>query len=46
VRRALGFAALATGSAAAWLTWDKTLDEVDEMVAKATVLLFTAMTIL
>lgn len=33
VRRALGFAALATGSAAAWLTWDKTLDEVDEMVA-------------
>lgn len=33
VRRALGFAALATGSAAAWLTWAKTLDEVDEMVA-------------
>ena len=32
VRRALGFAALATGSAAAWLTWAKTLDEVDEMV--------------
>ena len=33
VRRALGFAALATGSAAAWLTWAKTLNEVDEMVA-------------
>jgi len=33
VRRALGLAALATGSAAACLTWAKTLDEVDEMVA-------------
>lgn len=33
VRRALWFASLATGSAVAWLTWSKTLDEVDAIVA-------------